>query len=206
MNAAPTARPSRLRLVHAALCLLTAGGVLLFAWRQNHGAAVGGPLSLPKAVWLACALLGFFVFPFTLGQNRRLSPGVRRVFGAVFLSFAARGVVELVVLCLTREWRCIYGISHDAFTALLALALAACARPATPLDRRTLRFVPILLTMLAVEAYFAWRFSLIASPAQGIYFAANAPEFQSLNDLTVIANFATIIALGWFSHLVRDDL
>ena len=124
----------------------------------------------------------------------------------MFLSFAARGVVELVVLYLTRDWRCIYGISHDAFTALLALALAACARPATPLDRRALRFVPILLTMLAVEAYFAWRFSLIASPAQGIYFAANAPEFQSLNDLTVIANFATIIALGWFSRLVRDDL
>lgn len=161
---------------------------------------------MPKAVWLACALLGFFVFPFTLWQNGRLSPGVRRVFGAVFVSFAVRGVVELVVLYLTRDWRCIYGISHDAFTALLALALAVRARPATPQDRRALRFVPILLTMLAVEAYFAWRFSRIASPAQGIYFAANAPEFQSLNDLTVIANFATIIALGWFSRLVRDDL
>lgn len=200
----PTAarQPGRL---HWWLSAATALAVALFAWRQNHAGAVGGPISTVKTFWLGCTLTVFFIFPFALWRNERLAPAVRRVFGWAFASFAARGLIELAIIYGTRAWRCEYGISHDLFTLALAGALAWRAHAPQAHDRRALSFQWILMGTLLIEAYMAWRFHLVASPADGVYFAADQPQFDAINQITILAVAAVLGALIWFAWRTRRD-
>ena len=196
------AASSRLRWWLIAGIALATG---VFAWRQNHAHIVGGPISVAKTWWLGCTLTVFFALPFALWKNARLAPAVRALFGWVFASFAARGAVELAIIYGTRGWKCGYGIAHDLFTLVLAEALARRVQNPGPADRRALHFKWLLQATLLIEAYMAWRFRQIASPAQGIYFAADTPEFRAINEITLIAVTAVLGATAWFLANTRDD-
>ena len=198
----PTAAPSRLRWWLIAAIALATG---VFAWRQNHAHIVGGPISAVKTWWLGCTLTVFFALPFALWKNARLAPAVRALFGWVFASFAARGVAELAIIYGTRGWKCGYGISHDIFTIALAEILTRRVQNPGLTDRRALHFKWLLQATLLTEAYMAWRFRQIASPAHGIYFAADTPEFHAINNLTLIAVAAVLAAVAWFLWITRDD-
>ena len=196
---------SRRVLLHEWLIAATAALVAIFAWRQNHGATVGGAISVPKACWLAATLIVFFVVPGAWWRNANYSRGVRALFGIVFLGFVARGAVEMWLLYAVRGWQCAYGIAHDLATAaVVALGWWLC-RGGPPADRRALRFAPVLLGMLLAEAWMAWSFSRLASPADGIYFAANTPHFQQVNDLTRLVLFIAAPALAWALRSARQD-
>ena len=196
------AAPSRLRWWLIAAIALAVG---VFAWRQNHAQVVGGPISVAKTWWLGCTLTVFFALPFALWKNARLAPAVRALFGWVFASFAARGAIELAVIYATRGWKCGYGISHDLFTLALAEVLARRVQNPGPTDRRALHCKWLLQAVLLIEAYMAWRFRQIASPAHGIYFAADTPEFRAINELTLIAVAAILGAVAWFLWITRND-
>ncbi len=166
--------------------LLTA----LFARHQNRRNAVGGPISLPKMLWLNYALLVFVVLPFCLWRNSSFSPAARTLFGCVFALFALRGVVELWVLYFTRGWKCIYGILHDFLVLAAIVSVGVELNPAS--DLRALQFAALMGVSLCVEAFMAWQFSKLASPAQGIYFAADTEHFRFVNRASWIA-----VALGY---------
>lgn len=199
-----TAAPQPGRL-HWWLCAATALAVTIFAWRQNHAGVVGGPISTVKAFWLGCTLTVFFILPFALWRNERLAPAVRRVFGWAFASFAARGLIELAIIYGTRAWKCGYGIGHDLFTFALVGALAWQVHAPAPHDRRALSFQWILMGTLLIEAYMAWRFHLVASPADGVYFAADQPLFEAINRISAFAVAAVLGALLWFGWRTRRD-
>ena len=174
----------RLVATIAAVAALTA----LFGWRQNHGAVVGGPISTAKTLWLGYAIVMFYVVPIFLWRDTALDARVRRLFAWVTASFLARGVLELWIIYFTRGWRCEYGIAHDAFTLLLVLMLrpsAGSVREAR--SRHALAFATLLQITLVVEAFMAWSFSRLASPAEGIYFAADTAHFTFVNRASWIA-------------------
>jgi hypothetical protein len=180
-------------------------GTILFALLQNHLGFTGGPISNAKTLWLSYALQMFLVVPFCFWRCDAYSANVRRIFGAVFLSFAIRGLIELYILYFTRAWECIYGISHDLFTfALVVVLLKKVSNPSAQ-DRRALRFVPILLCTLIVECFMAWQFSRLASPADGIYFAADTEHFRLVNLWSWIAVGIGYPALLSFLWITRKD-
>ena len=182
----------------AAALLAVTALTALFAWRQNQGGLVGGPISLAKTFWLNYALLTFFVLPFCLWRSPWLTEAARRLFGWVFALFVARGIVELWILYFTRDWKCLYGIAHDALT--LGVILWMSVRLSRPRDARALQFAGLISISLCVEAFMAWQFSLLASPAQGIYFAANTPHFQFVNTASWVAvglGYPALAFLTW---------
>src|SRR5262245_35403565 len=81
-----------------------AGSGILFYHRQNASAQIGGPISLPKMLWLAYAIAAWFVVPPFLWRDQRLEPAVRRVFGVFWTWMLGRGVIELVMLYLIVHW------------------------------------------------------------------------------------------------------
>lgn len=159
---------------------------------------VGGPISLAKTFWLNYALLMFYLVPFFFWRDRGLSPNLRRLFGAIFLSFAARALVEFWLAFLRRGWRCEYGIAHDAFTFILIAALLwRSPQAGNALDRAARGLAMLVQLTLVIEAYMAWSFSRLASPADGIYFAADNDHFRSVNQASWVAIMFLYPALAW---------
>lgn len=150
-----------------------------FALMQNTGAMPGGRISVPKALWLNLALLGFLVIPGLLWRSSLIRPRLRLCFGILFISFALRGAVELPILYLTDWWQCSYGAAHDVATAVLVMVCWWRHRGATAADG----LLMLVLALCAVEASFASAFCAITDPAAG-WFATDEARFRSVNLVT----------------------
>lgn len=192
--------------------LLCSVGVLaaataLFAWRQNHAGGVGGPISAAKTLWLNYMLVAMYVVPFFLWRDDTLAPATRRLFGGIFMSFALRAPIELWIIFFTRAWRCGYGIAHDLLTIGLIAILRRSMRPeVAKRDSGAMRVATVLQITLLVEICMAWEFSRLASPAQGIYFAADTPHFRVVNVASWIAVSFGYPALMFFSWRSRSEV
>jgi hypothetical protein len=173
----------------------------LFAWRQNHVGGVGGPISAAKTLWLNYVLVAMYVVPFFLWRDGRLAPATRRIFGWTFMSFALRAPIELWIIFFTRAWRCGYGIAHDILTiGLITILRRSISHDVAQRDSGSLRVATLLQLTLAVEIFMAWEFSRLASPAQGIYFAADTPHFRIVNVASWIAvsfGYPALMYLSW---------
>ncbi|TBR21293.1 hypothetical protein EPO15_10685 [bacterium] len=180
--------------------LWTAGGfaatTALFGWRQNRGGVVGGPISLPKVLWLNLTLTVFFGLPAVLWRDGALSPGMRALWGWLLLSFVLRAVIELYLIYVTITWKCVYGISHDFFTLALAGLLRAAMPAPAPGDARAAAFLWLYTAVLVVEAGMAKAFSLLADPKTGIYFASDDERFKRVNRASWAASLAGYGALA----------
>jgi hypothetical protein len=179
---------------------------LVFMAVQNSTAAVGGHISLPKALWLDWTLTTFYIISFFLWRNPALTGQIRALFGWLLLSFVLRGVAELVVIYATHAWRCVDGISHNGLTLALATFLfLRLSHGLPPRDRRALGFLLIYVATLVFESINAWQFSLLADPGKGIYFAANTPHFAFVNDLTWTELACLWPWFGWLLWKTRND-
>jgi hypothetical protein len=183
----------------AALSAATA----LFAWRQNHAGVVGGPISAAKTLWLNYMLVAMYVVPFFLWRDGTLAPATRRLFGWTFISFALRAPIELWIIFFTRAWRCGYGITHDIVTiGLIEILRRRISADAAQRDSGAIRVATLLQITLAIETFMAWEFSRLASPGQGIYFAADTPHFRVVNVASWIAvslGYPALMYLSWHS-------
>lgn len=165
----------------------------MFAWRQNHLAVVGGPISMAKTLWLNYMLIAMYVVPFFLWRESTLAPETRSLFGWLFASFALRAPIEFWIIFFTRGWRCGYGITHDLLTVgLLAFLRWRMSRDVARHDSAALRVATLLQITLFVEMFMAWEFSKLASPGAGIYFAADTPHFRIVNLASWVA-----VAIGY---------
>ncbi|HEY7767331.1 hypothetical protein, partial [Longimicrobium sp.] len=175
-----------------------AGGVtaavFAFARKQNRGKRVGGPISLPKTLWLNYTLVSWFVIPGALLRRHDLSPGARAALQAHLMSFVARGSAEMWLLYRTHSWRVAYGVGHDALDlALITVALGRGGRggPADGIARRHLDAIrATLLFEMAFASLFHFAIDGATKGEDGIYFASNEPRFRRINALTAAVDVA----------------
>ncbi|HEU0298526.1 MAG TPA: hypothetical protein VFR37_03710 [Longimicrobium sp.] len=186
------------------LWLLVAGGVtaavLAFARKQNRGERVGGPMSMPKTLWLNYTLVSWFVIPAVLLRRQGLSPGSRAALTAHLLSFTTRGAVEMWMLYRTHSWRCAYGVGHDLFDFALITALLRRSPRGGGVDAVARRHLDDLRAALVAEMVFASLFHrAVAGKTQGqdgIYFASDEPHFRLINLLTATVDGAAYARLA----------
>jgi hypothetical protein len=182
-----------------------------FARRQNRGAIMGGAISRAKQLWLTWAVYTWFV----LAPLFAFLPGLRPATRGTLLVFAAsmwlRGVVELVMLFVTKNWRPPMGIAHDVFTAVLLGAglvwmVPGAPRPFAGPDGWGLALVVVLLSSMGLEIYYALAFHQAVEGRttgdDGVWFAtAHEARFRRINRVTALANVplcAFVAALlGW---------
>jgi hypothetical protein len=179
-------------LLVSSVAVLSAASAV-FAWRQNHLEVVGGPISMAKTLWLNYMLIAMYIVPFFLWREKTRAPATRSLFGWLLASFALRAPIELWIIFFTRGWRCAYGITHDLLTVGLLVFLRWKMSPELARrDSAALRVATLLQITLFVEMFMAWEFSKLASPAEGIYFAADTPHFRFVNVASWIA-----VAIGY---------
>jgi hypothetical protein len=196
--------------------LLVAAGVSAlvyrFARKQNRGERVGGPISLPKSLWLNYTLLSWFVIPATLLRREGLSPENRAALRAHLLSFTARGAAEMWMLYRTHSWRCGYGVGHDAIDLAMLSVMMRSGRDGSRegVDGIARRHLDSIRGTLVAEMVFATLFNrTVAGKTQGqdgIYFANDEPHFRAINNLTAAVDVAAYARLATVMRdLVRMD-
>ena len=182
---------SERRLIVAAWSTLAAllAAALLFFWAQNHFRPVGGDISWPKLCWLSYAVALWFAVPALVAADPRLPASWRLPFAILALLMLARGVVELWMLYVARNWSPWYGIGHDLLCLLtLAVFVHALNRTArTAIERTVFAHLIVTAAMFLPEIYFAWymqaHFTTTGDGA--IYFVPDDPRYRDVLRVTV---------------------
>ena len=197
---------SLLYALAAVTALVTAFGV-----RQNVSPVIGGPISLPKLLWLNYALLGWFVVPWFLWRHQAVTRSARRIFASHLISLCTRSVVELWMLYVTVSWSPLYGITQDVFQiGLIAAFRAISRRPPAPIEDRfnqaVRRFCTSIQLSLCAEIVFAALFYQTGAHRQAIYFASPTAPYRFINTLTVLVDIAAYANLAIFLWTQRTVL
>ena len=178
--------------------------VARFAWSQRQG-ALGGKMSLPKALWLLWAvLIWFFVCPM-LAFDVTIPTPWRWVMGVFAINMWCRGLIELYMLYGPKSWKPPYGISHNVFSMALLMTLVFVFAPpyTTGWGLVMATWFGVLMLSLAVETYYAVAFHHVVKGQttgdDGVWFAdAEDPKFRRINQVTTFWN---VVLYGVFGGL-----
>ena len=192
----------RLRLESGAFILLLLVAGIVFSFVQKRGWLIGGAIAFPKLLWLAYALLGWFLSPFLVARDGRASDSVRRLYRVFVWNMAIRGIVELLMIYGWRNWHPYYGIAHDVFSIGLLLWLAAAAKPRTRLDRLLTLHGLVLAAMFIAEISFALYFSLnfVTRGGKALYFVPDEQRYSAILLNTKIAVSCLTLYFPWFFY------
>jgi hypothetical protein len=184
-------------LVLAGLAAAIALGVLVWR-RQNAARAIGGPISIPKVAWLCYTVFTWGLLCPILALDPHVAPWARLVIGGFAISMWVRGLAEIPMLYVWKNWRPPIGITHDLVTAALVVGLLAWTRaswmpPRSPADGWLLAFAIVLVVALIVEACYAVLFERAVAGAttgdDGVWYASpDDPRFRFINRLTATLN------------------
>ena len=97
---------------------------IYFFFRQNKvggKAAVGGPISIPKSLWLSGAIFFWFFYPFIFLLDPTVTRPWKIVLALHLISWWIRGPLELVMIYRWFNWTPKYGITHDILHVLMLL-------------------------------------------------------------------------------------
>lgn len=181
--------------------------MLAFARRfyvvQNVQRAIGGPITVQKALWLGYAVGSWFLVPIAL----LLAPGLDRALVTILICHLAswwlRGPIELVMIYKTLNWSPVYGISHDLAHLALLVSLGAATTGDVawnqPINAIVGLYLAVTVCALVVEVAFAALFRRARGTAPGadlIYFASDDPAYRFINRLTLVT---VIVVYGHFA-------
>jgi hypothetical protein len=184
----------------AACCLslaaLSAAGWFFFQ-KQSRPGRMGGSISRAKMLWLLYVLyLWFLLCPILYFEESLLWP-LRRLLLAVSLLMWLRGIAELAMMYVLKNWRPPYGIAHD----LLCLAVLGAGlwlhrgdwAGVSGADAWTLGLLCCVELTFALEAIYALAFYRIVGEGtkgeKAIWFAPQGdPIFGRVVLLTAVCN------------------
>ncbi len=188
------------RLFLVSLGLLALAG-LVFYDRQNGAGAIGGGIALPKVLWLASAILFWFVLPLLFLLDRRLRI-THSAYGMFLGNMLLRAGIELWMMYVTHNWHPYYGIGHDLFSLALCLWLARRIPHTAPLARLQRGFFLVAAAMFLVETFFAGYLLIHLYSTGPVYFVADDAGHAPVLRLTWAAVFLLVVYLlglvrGW---------
>lgn len=175
---------------------------VLFYQAQNQAWALGGEIAIPKLLWLAYALLFWFLLPPLIAADSRIDGRLRRMYAIFFYNMAARGMIELWMIYVATNWHPYYGAAQDLFSILLILFLLRGFSPGGALDRLLVRHFYVLALMLCTEIGFALYFAanFLTSGRNALYFVPNGGRHAEILAVTAAAVGCLTVYLIVFSR------
>jgi len=203
------------------LYILLSGSIGLFIYRrqnvkENGKVKLGGEISPSKALWLYWTIsVWFMLLPYAL-LTHRWQDAFHYGWYVLTISMWVRGIAEIYMLFVSKNWTPYIGISHDVIT-LVAVAIAYLLNGNSFLYGAwwVQMFSIALLVSLTVEIYYAKAFLKIVGAKtkgdDGIWYAhKNDPAFIRLLQVTTTFNIllyaATFIFLYYFIQIKRTIL
>lgn len=174
---------------------------LYFYQRQNLKPELGGALSLAKAFWLIYAIYTWFLFlPYQM-FILKLPLFVNEIYMLFWFWMLFRGIIEIFMMYVTKNWSPIYGISHDiSCLAILIFGTSYYRAQFFSLPLILVVFHFSLIASLILETYYAWGFYRIVKEKtkgeEAIWFASREdPRFNRLVIVTSTMNWPLYIIL-----------
>jgi hypothetical protein len=181
-------------------------GILLYI-RQNKPGVMGGPICKAKAFWLYYTIVNwFFILPYALYVTKDIPVSHSNVWLCLTLSMWIRGVAELYMLYVSKNWTPTIGISHDIFTILLMAIGLVYGGVSTFINEPILTFytASLFLSVCAETHYARSFFKIMRGKTQGeegLWYAhEHDPRFKRIILTTAIINnilFAALITFYW---------
>lgn len=176
----------------------------LYKKKQNGPKAMtGGPISTPKAFWLAYTITTWFFFPWIFIFSPDVSSGIKAVIIFHLASWWIRGPLELVMIYKWFNWTPKYGIAHDTFHLLGITAFYFMNKSEfgalNSMSNMALAFIFITFIATVAEISFAYLFFTVRSEEEekdNIYFASDDPKWLFINRLTLL------VVCGVMAHLI----
>ncbi|MEB3358600.1 MAG: hypothetical protein VKK04_17875 [Synechococcales bacterium] len=192
--------PAPATILRWAYCLLIAFLVIsgaIFYHQQNSGDAIGGTIALPKLLWLATALWFWYALPPLLAADRRLSHPLRLAYGIVWGNMVLRAIAELWMMYGSHAWHPYWGISHDAFSAVLIGGLLLWVKGRSPhfSSLETSFYQNLMVTggMFLVEIYFAgYMLRNVHLGSNPVYFVPGESQYAGI----LIATWVVVVCLS----------
>jgi len=170
--------------------------------RQNQKPRMGGAISMAKCLWLMFALCVWFVWPLILFLTDEISSAYKDAFTLFLALIYTRGVIEVFMLLVTKNWRPPYGYVSHLLTALLMVVAAVLAPAGWREHADELWLYTLCLFTILLDAFYAWRFHAIVDVTtgdEGIWFAAEGDEkFRRINKITTFFNVVIYAAAAIF--------
>ena len=194
--------PSIQLFCFVSLALLGSVGAVFYR-RQNQAGRMGGRISRAKMLWLLYVLYVWFLLCPALSFEESLHPSLRVLLRTVSVLMWVRGVAELVMMYVFKNWRPPYGIAHDLLcVVVLGGGLWAC-REVWPLcsgaDAWTLALLVLIEATFVLETLYAAAFyRVVGEGTQGEKAVWFAPEGDPLFRRVVAVTGACNIPLYAF--------
>lgn len=169
---------------------------LFFYYFQNKGKKIGGKIALCKVLWLDYTLIAWFFLPIVF-YFQGMSGDYYDVFYTISISMWIRGIIELYMLYVSKNWTPPIGIAHDIFTFIIATYTFYLTLPTT---YDSIIISSSLLLSLVLETYYAYAFyKIVKEKTKGddaIWFASkDNPKFKKILTITTFGNIIVYSAL-----------
>lgn len=188
---------------NALIALLLISG-LLFHLLQNRLHIIGGKIALAKLLWLGLAILLWVGLPLLLALDGRLGRWLRYAFAFLFVSMAVRGIIELWMLYVSKNWSPAYGILHDLLCMAGLLLFLALAWQAGEIRLHAgVALHGVVTTLLFIpEIYFAWymRSNFNTKGGAAIYFVPDETKHRRVLRMTASIDMMLLLYLPVFLY------
>ena len=181
---------------------------LLYKKKQNGpDPMTGGPISTPKAFWLAYTVTTWFFFPLLLILHPEVNPELKYIILFHLISWWLRGPIELVMIYKWFNWTPRYGITHDFFHLIVLILLYFYKKSAfvnlSPINNIVAAFIFVTIAATVAEITFAYLFLKARSEIEekdNIYFASDDPKWIFINRVTLT------VVIGVMLHLISQSI
>jgi hypothetical protein len=170
----------------------------LFYHRQNRQQVLGGRISPAKFAWLLYTVFVWFILCPLLALAAEVGYPLRVILGSFAVCMWGRGVVEIYMLYVSKNWRPPLGITHDVLSLLLILGLSLRYRVeitalARPFDAWVLALLGCVVVSLGLEVWYASAFYRAVQGQttgdDGVWFATRDDvRFAWINHMTAVWN------------------
>lgn len=179
--------------------LLTITISFAFYLGQNKKSNIGGKMAPCKLFWLDYTLMTWFFLPLYFYFND-YADGVFNILYGLSFSMWIRGVIELFMLYVTKNWTPPLGIAHNIITIIIVLVMMYLSVMQNPAE---LIFGISLLVSLILETYYAVAFyKVVREKTKGddaIWFASKEdPKFATILKVTNLGNIIVYSCLIYF--------
>lgn len=174
----------------------------LFYFLQNAGHFSGGQIALPKLIWLAYAILFWFVLPALIVKDARVPRAWTRIYRVYLYNMMLRAAAELYMMYVSGNWSPRYGIAHDLFSIVLLLSLMHVYRHELKHDIFYL-YACALVLMLATEIVFVFYLmsNVIKNGATVFFVPADERHVAVLSvtwfSIAVLTGFLLVFCRRW---------
>lgn len=179
-------------------------GIIFHGKQNSKDPWTGGPISWPKAFWLANAIVSWFMYPICLFFVPGVPDYLQLFLWVHLIGWWIRGPLELVMIYKWLNWSPKYGITHDLCQLVFYVVILGWAFLKTSNKDFAFYFafsfgIYIIIQMI-FEATFARLFLLARSEEEAkenIYFASDDPKWIFINRLTFLAVcFSFLFGIG----------